>query len=50
MLFNKLKSRSYETFQKSDGINWIGLLINNAEVNKYISSKMNYIYQYLDNM
>ena len=44
------KTTSYEIFQKSKDINWIGLLINNSETNKYISNKMNYIYQYLDNI
>ena len=44
-----LKSRSNEIFQKSD-INWLGLLINNSEVNNYISPKMTYIYRYLENL
>ena len=45
-----LKKRSYETFKKSPDINWIGLLINNSEVNKYLSPKMNYIFHYIENI
>ena len=45
-----LKSIESEIFQKSEDINWIGLLINNIEINKYISGKMNYIYHYLENI
>ena len=44
------KSRSYDIFKKSPDINWIGLLINNTEVNKYLSPKMSYIYNYLGNI
>ena len=45
-----LKSRSYDIFKKSPDINWIGLLINNTEINKYLSPKMSYIYNYLGNI
>ena len=45
-----LKSKSYDIFMKSHDINWLGLLINNSEFNKWISPKMNYIYNYLQNL
>ena len=45
-----LKSRCYDIFKKSPDINWIGLLINNTEINKYLSPKMSYIYNYLGNI
>ena len=31
-------------------INWIGLLMNPSEFNKYLSPKMTYIYSYLENI
>ena len=40
-----IKSKTSDEFKKCPDINWIGLLINNSEVNKIISPKMNYIYQ-----
>ena len=45
-----IKSRSSDKFKNSPDINWLGLLINTPEVNKYLSPKMNYIYNYLENI
>jgi hypothetical protein len=48
-ILNRMKNKENE-FQKSPDINWLGLLINNSEVNKYLSPKMNYIYNYIENI
>ena len=45
-----IKSKTSEIFKRLPDINWLGLLINSTEVNKYLSPKMNYIYNYLENI
>ena len=49
-IISGLKKRAFETFQNELDINWVGLLVNSNEVNKYLSPKMNYIYNYLENI
>jgi hypothetical protein len=45
-----IKGKSFDEFKKSKNINWLGLLINNSEINEYLSPKMNYIFHYLENL
>ena len=49
-IISQFKSKSFDEFKKTPDMNWIGLLINNPNVNKIISPKMNYIYNYLENL
>ena len=44
-LIDKIKTANNE--KKIKNLSWIGLLINNAITEKYISSRMTYIYNYL---
>ena len=48
-ILSVLKRKDFEVFKKTPDINWIGLLINRPDINKYLSPKMNYIYNYLEN-
>ncbi len=49
-IINEFKCKKIQEFENSPDINWLGLLMNNDEVNKYFSPKMNYIHQYLENL
>jgi hypothetical protein len=49
-IINEFKCKTDEEFENSPDINWLGLVINNNDVNEYFSPKMNYIYQYLENL
>jgi len=45
-----IKSTNNEIFRMAPDINWIGLLMNPSEFNKYLSPKMTYIYSYLESI
>ena len=48
-ILSSLKRKDFEAYKKAPDINWVGLLINRPDINKYLSPKMNYIYNYLEN-
>ena len=49
-ILSNLKSKREDELKKSSDINWLGLLLNNSEINKVISPKMHFIYHYLENL
>ena len=49
-LISQLKSKTYDNFKNSSDINWLGLIINNSEISKIVLSKVNYLYNYLENL